>query len=119
VAHAVTLAHWEGHDVRLGAVLDWLDKVRRQTARSASRTSVLTLVIVTVNDDQAAEASRVMAAFGAHHPTRVVVLEAKPDAADAGVDARLTVYGDEVGLHPVSFEEIALQVRAAGCAHLD
>jgi glucose-6-phosphate dehydrogenase assembly protein OpcA len=60
-----------------------------------------------------------MADFGAHHPTRVVILEAKPDALDPGVDARVTVYGDEVGLHPVSFEEIALQVRAAGCAHLD
>jgi glucose-6-phosphate dehydrogenase assembly protein OpcA len=71
------------------------------------------------DDEQAAEASRVMAALGAHHPARVVVVQAKPQATDAGVDARVTVYGAEVAAHPVSFEEIALDVRAAGCDHLD
>jgi glucose-6-phosphate dehydrogenase assembly protein OpcA len=119
VADPVTLAHWEALDVKLGAVLDRLDQVRRETARAASRTSVLTLVIVAGDDEQAAEARSVMASLGAHHPARVLVLRAKPDAPDPGVDARVTVYGAEVASHPVSFEEIALDVRAGGCDHLD
>jgi glucose-6-phosphate dehydrogenase assembly protein OpcA len=119
VAPPVTLGHWEGNDVRLGTVLDRLDGLRRQSVRTASRTSVLTLVVVAGSDEQATEASRIMGALGGHHPARVVVVRTRPEAADAGVDASVTVYGAEVGSHAVSFEEIALDVRASGCEHLD
>jgi glucose-6-phosphate dehydrogenase assembly protein OpcA len=119
VAQPVTLAHWESTDVKLGTVLNLLDRFRHQTAKTASRTSVLTLVVVADSDDQAAEAGRVMSALGNHHPARVVIVRSRPEAPATGVDARVTVYGAEVVSHPVSFEEIALDVRAGGCEHLD
>jgi glucose-6-phosphate dehydrogenase assembly protein OpcA len=119
MAQPVTLAHWEGTDVKLGTVLDLLDRLRHQTAKTASRTSVLTLVVVADSDERATEASRVMSALGNHHPARVVIVRARPEAPASGVDARVTVYGAEVVSHPVSFEEIALDVRAGGCGHLD
>jgi glucose-6-phosphate dehydrogenase assembly protein OpcA len=119
VADAVTLDHWEGTDVKLGVVLQALEGLRRRYAHTASRTSVMTLVVVAGDEEEAMRASRAMGALGAHHPARMVVLRLFPDALESGVDARLAVYSSAGGGYPVTFEEIALTVRSAGCQHLD
>jgi glucose-6-phosphate dehydrogenase assembly protein OpcA len=119
VADAVILDRWEGTDVKLGVVLDTLSALRRRSARSASRTSVMTLVVVANDDDEAARASRAMAPVGTHHPARVILLRPDRRARRPGLDAQLNVCGATTGDHTVSYEEIALTVRSVGCDHLD
>ncbi len=119
MADAVILDRWEGADVRLGAVLDTLSALRRRSARTASRTSVMTLVVVANDDGEAGRATRAMPPLGARHPARVVVIRPDRSADEASVDARLTVYGSAGGAHPTSFEEIRLAVHAGGCDRLD
>src|ERR1700682_3350056 len=74
VAEAVVLDRWAGTSVSLGAVVDNLFELRCSAPRTASRTSVMTLVVVATNDDDAYRAEQAMHALGGHHPARLVVL---------------------------------------------
>jgi glucose-6-phosphate dehydrogenase assembly protein OpcA len=118
VAEAVVLDRWHGSDVRLSEVVDNLIELRHTAARTASRTSVMTLVIVAVTDDEAYRAQMAMHALGSHHPARLIILRPEPGPGPAGVDARVTIYGAVVGEHPVAFDEVILAARSDAAAHL-
>jgi glucose-6-phosphate dehydrogenase assembly protein OpcA len=120
VADAVALNRWYGTDVRLGTVVDTMAQMRRSVARTASRTWVMTLVAVTTTDDEVYQATQVLRALGSHHPARLVVVQAQPEApGTAAIDASVTIYGAEVDGHPLSFDEIGLWVRGEAAHHLD
>jgi glucose-6-phosphate dehydrogenase assembly protein OpcA len=118
VAQAVVLDRWAATDVRLSAVVDNLIELRRTVARTASRTSVMTLVVVAANDDEAYRAQQAMHALGTHHPARLIVLRPEPEVGPAGVDARVSIYGAVIGEHPVAFDEVVLTARSDAAAHL-
>jgi glucose-6-phosphate dehydrogenase assembly protein OpcA len=118
MAEAVVLDRWDATDVRLGAVVDNLIELRRGTARTASRASVMTLVVVATDDDEAYRAQQAMRALGGHHPARLIILRPEPGGATTGVDARVTVFGAEESDHPVSFDEVGLVVRGEAAGHL-
>lgn len=117
MADAVTLNQWYGRDVRLGGVVDTLNQLRRSVARTASRTWVMTLVAVAANDDEVYQATQVVRALGAHHPARLLVVQA--GAGDSVVDASVTIYGTEVDGHPLTFDQVVLWVRGEAAQHLD
>lgn len=120
MADAVALNRWYGTEVRLGTVVDTMAQMRRSVARTASRTWVMTLVAVTTTDDEVYQATQVLRALGSHHPARLIVVQAQPQAAaTAGIDASVTIYGAEVDGHPLSFDEIGLWVRGDAAQHLD
>jgi glucose-6-phosphate dehydrogenase assembly protein OpcA len=123
VADAVALNHWNGSDVRLGAVVDTMAQLRRSVARTASRTWVMTLVAVATTDDEVYQATQILRALGAHHPARLVILQPQPalgdDGGPPGIDANVTIYGAEVDGHPLTFDQVALGVRGEGAQHLD
>jgi glucose-6-phosphate dehydrogenase assembly protein OpcA len=48
-----------------------------------------------------------------------LVVQPQPDAAPAGVDASVTIYGAEVDGHPLTFDEVSLWVRGDAARHLD
>jgi glucose-6-phosphate dehydrogenase assembly protein OpcA len=122
VADAVALNHWNGTDVRLGAVIDIMSELRRSVARTASRTWVMTLVAVATTDDEVYQATQVQRALGAHHPSRLLLIQPRPDAAigaGTGIDAGVTIYGTEVDGHPLTFDEVTLVVRGEAARHLE
>jgi glucose-6-phosphate dehydrogenase assembly protein OpcA len=85
-----------------------------------ARASVLNL-IVTVPDELSAD--RVVAAMqglGFRHPSRAIVLVARPHSAGPGLDAAVSAHchafqGDE----QVCYEEVVLTVRGESASHLD
>jgi glucose-6-phosphate dehydrogenase assembly protein OpcA len=121
VAETVVLDTWAATNVKLGEVLDAMVELRQSSAREAYRTSVMTLIIVAQSDDEEYRATQAMHALGARHPARVLVLRPESEGPTAGVDARMTLFGADMGAqaHPVSFGEITLTVRGDGCQHLD
>jgi glucose-6-phosphate dehydrogenase assembly protein OpcA len=120
VADAVALNRWNGTDVRLGAVVDTMAQLRRSVARTASRTWVMTLVAIAVSDDEVYQATQVLRALGAHHPARLLVVQAQPEGGAApGVDASVTIYGTEIDGHPLTFDEVSLLVKGDAARHLD
>jgi glucose-6-phosphate dehydrogenase assembly protein OpcA len=119
MAQAVVLDRWDATDVRLGQVVDNLIELRHSAARTASRTSVMTLIVVATDDDEAYRAQQAMHALGGHHPARLIVLRPEPGRREVGVDARVTIYGAEASDRPVTFDELVLVVRAEAAAHLD
>jgi glucose-6-phosphate dehydrogenase assembly protein OpcA len=118
VAEAVVLDRWAATDVNLSTVVDNLIELRRQSARTASRTSVMTLVVVAVTDDEAYRAQGALHSLGTHHPARLIILRPEPGQGPAGVDARVSIYGAVVGEHPVAFDEVVLTPRGDAAGHL-
>jgi glucose-6-phosphate dehydrogenase assembly protein OpcA len=119
VANPLVLDTWAASDVRLSDVLNAMVDLRQSSAREATSTSVMTLVIVAQSDDEEYRSTQAMHALGVRHPARVLVVRPQEDRKSPGVDARLTLYGADSGSHPVSFGEITLTVRGDGCQHLD
>jgi glucose-6-phosphate dehydrogenase assembly protein OpcA len=84
------LGEWQGEQVAVGDVLEALAGLRRGEARTATRTSVLTLIVVAADADDAARAGATVAALGARHPARTLLLFPGPaDAAKVNADVQL------------------------------
>lgn len=112
-------ASWSGEDVRLADVVSQLDRLRRTGQRTfASRTAVVTLVVVARSDESAAAALDVVHRFGGRHPGRCVVLCPRPDEPGRRIDASVHLLQARSADHPVWFEDIQLVVRGDPAAHL-
>ena len=125
MANAVAVDSWEGSSVRLGEVVGALAHLRHHSVhRSATRTAVMTLVVVATTDAGAADANEAIHALGAHHPARVISIRADPDQA-ATLDGRIDLYRIDGGDttqgegHFVFFEELTLSVGGQAALHLD
>lgn len=112
---------WVKQGAKLGEVLDALPELRRQAAGpgSATRTAVMTLVIVTAPGQDVDFAVSTVRALGAHHPCRLVLLRPDPDHTPAiNAEAHLWRAQPGEGDHPVHFEEVHLEVCGQAASHL-
>lgn len=86
----------------------------------AIRTSVLNLVVYTVDEESAQRASEMIVALPGHHPSRAILLIARPSAGESRIDATLAAHCHVApGLEQqVCCEEVALTVSGAAAEHL-
>ena len=120
MANAVTtLSLWADENVRVPAVLEALDALRRPEPMPPTRTSVLTLVVVATRPASAERAAAAVHELAGRHPARVLTLVVDRSATDACLDAQLALLGSESEGHPVWFEDVRLDVRGPVVDHLD
>jgi glucose-6-phosphate dehydrogenase assembly protein OpcA len=117
---ACELASWQGEGVRVSAVLDALDRMRHGEQRTATRTSVVNLVVVATDDDEERRAREATLRLGNRHPGRTVVVRcADPDRADSRIDAHVVLQGSEAEGVDIWWEEVRLHVTGPAARHLD
>lgn len=111
---------WHDERTSVDNVLAALSALRRRAERRATRTAVLTLVLVGTEPDQLSRAVAGVHELGAKHPARTLVIaagDAAPD--DAALDARVDLEGIEADEERVLFEEVHLRIRGPAVRHLD
>jgi glucose-6-phosphate dehydrogenase assembly protein OpcA len=115
-----TIGSWEADHVTASQVEKALSDLRRHEERAATRTSVLTLVIVVGNTAEADEHLDVVRHLGARHPSRTLVLvRANPDEREPRLDASVSVCVVDRGGRQVAVEEMVLEIHGQACFHLD
>lgn len=123
MAEPVTLSLWSEEDVRVGDVLSALESLRRPEPMPATRTSVLTLVIVASDRAAASRAQAAVHELGGRHPARVLTLVLDPSAGGGrgggGIDAEIRLLGGEAEGRALWFEDVVLDVRGPVVGHLD
>ena len=122
MAEPVTvLSVWSEDGVRIGDVLRALEDLRRPEPMPATRTSVLTLVIVATARSSALRAQAAVHELAGRHPARVVTLVLDPSSADGapGIDAEIRLLGGSSEGKELWFEDIELDVHGAAVGHLD
>ena len=122
MAEPVTvLSVWSEDGVRIGDVLTALEDLRRPEPMPATRTSVLTLVIVASRRSSALRAQAAVHELAGRHPARVVTLVLDPRSVDGppGIDAEIRLLGGSAEGKELWFEDIELDVHGAVVGHLD
>ena len=122
MAEPVTvLSLWSDDGVRVGEVLTALEELRRPEPMPATRTSVLTLVIVASRRESALRAQSAVHELGGRHPARVLTLVLDPGAVEgaAGIDAEIRLLGGSAEGKELWFEDIELDVHGPVVGHLD
>jgi glucose-6-phosphate dehydrogenase assembly protein OpcA len=116
-----TLSLWSEDAVRVGDVLRAVEELRRPEPMPATRTSVLTLVIVARRRPSALRAQAAVHELGGRHPARVLTLVLDPTSVDGppGIDAEIRLLGGESEGQDVWFEDIELDVHGPLVGHLD
>ena len=113
-----TLAEWTGRGTNVGEVLHQLEGLRQRGQRTlASRTSVVTLVVLAPSAVDAWDAVATVHRFGGHHPARSIVLVPLPEGP-ARLDARVSLTAAEAGGHQVWFEDVVLSVSGPAAGRL-
>lgn len=112
------LGSWRGEDVRVGQVLEALAGLRRAARRTATRTSVVNLVMVASDAYEAERACDAMHQLETGHPGRTVVLVREPRAPETGLDAEVRLHGAPAGGSGAWSDEVRLWVRGELDAHL-
>ena len=119
MAEAIAVDTWDARGVRLSEVVSALSDLRHQAiGRTPIRTAVMTLVGVTLSDDQAYAAARALRALGRHHPARIVLVRPESDQV-ATLDGRAALFATDADGHQVYFEEVRLTVAGQAAHHLD
>lgn len=119
-APTTELCSWQGEGVRISAVLDALDRLRRGRQRTATRTTVVNLVIVATDDEEAARACDATRRLEGRHPGRTITLQCVDGDGDGSrVDADVVLEGAAAEGVDVWWEEIRLRVAGPVTRHLD
>ena len=115
------LSVWSDDGVGVGDVLVALEELRRPEPMPATRTSVLTLVIVAAQRSAAARAQAAVHELGGRHPARVLTLVLDPTSSEGppGLDAEIRLLGGSADGKELWFEDIALDVHGRAAGHLD
>ena len=115
------LSVWSEDGVRMSDVLSALEELRRPEPMPATRTSVLTLVIVASRRSSAVRAQAAVHELGGRHPARVLTLVLDPTSSEgaAGIDAEIRLLGGSTEGKELWFEDIELDVHGAAVDHLD
>jgi glucose-6-phosphate dehydrogenase assembly protein OpcA len=114
------IGSWEADNVTADQVQKALSGLRRHEERAAVRTSVLTLVIVVGNTEEAAEHLDVVRHLGARHPSRTLVLVLSDEEDEQSrLDAAVTVCAVERGGRQVAVEELVFECKGPARFHLD
>jgi len=122
VADAVVLARWEADPVRLSQVMDNMARLRRQAGRTSTVTSVMTLIIVAMNDADEERAMAAVRILGGHHPARILIIRPEPGGPD-GIGARVYIWGCQpaptVDAWRVTVDQVCLAVRGRAVGQLE
>lgn len=102
----------------MGAVVDALDGLRRTAQHTATRTSVVTLVVVAPDEARANRAADAVKRLAGRHPGRTVVVVCRPGAG-AGLDADVLLHANEAEGRRVWSEDVRLWVSGPLGQHLD
>ncbi len=115
-----TLGLWSEESTTVAEVLGALEALRRPEPMPATRTSVLTLVIIARRRDSAVRAQEAIHELGGRHPARVLTFWLDADATEGapGVDAQIRLLGGETDGKELWFEDIELDVHGAATGHL-
>ena len=115
------LSMWSEDGVRMGDVLAALDELRRPEPMPATRTSVLTLVIVATRRASALTAQAAVHELGGRHPARVLTLVLDPTSTEGtpGIDAEIRLLGASADGKELWFEDVELDVHGEAVGHLD
>ncbi len=111
------LAEWSGEGITIGEVTAALDSMRRRSGRAATRTSVLSLVVVSALNDLAPPYD-LSGLCRAVHPGRTVLLWCEPGSR-LRLDARASLRHRVVEGREMWWEEVAVSVHGRACSHLD
>jgi len=115
-----TIGSWQEESVDANTVEDALGTLRHHEERLAVRTSVMTLVVVVGDDDEAQQTLDVIRHLGNRHPSRTLVLVLDSDEEqDTRLDASVTVCTVQREGRPVAVEEVVLEVKGRARHHLD
>jgi glucose-6-phosphate dehydrogenase assembly protein OpcA len=110
---------WSAEDVRVPDVLAALESLRHHERLPATRTAVMTLVVVGRDRAELERAARAVYELGGRHPARTLVVLEELEG-DGAVDADVRLMGGEAEGHGVWFEHIDLTVGSASVVwHLD
>lgn len=118
MADTLTLGAWQGQDVAVRDIVEALERLRHASERTATRTSVVSLVAVATNEEEAQRACDAMHELGVRHPGRTIVVRPEPDAAP-GIDAEVTLHAGSAEGVAVWSEDVVMTVRGPATAHLD
>lgn len=111
---------WRGTAITIPQVLSRLNQLRMQAARADvrdgrhvhPRNSVLDLVVVASDNDEAEQAAAIMAELATYHPCRAIIVQDEPEGARSSIDATVTSRSHELMSGAVcQYEEVFLRVR--------
>ncbi|MGH9066010.1 MAG: glucose-6-phosphate dehydrogenase assembly protein OpcA [Acidimicrobiales bacterium] len=109
------LATWSRSSATVGEVLSALDDLRRSAERTATRTSVVNLVVAATEPEAAERSASAMRRLGHHHPGRTIALVCRPDQPD-GLGARVDLHRATAEGHAVWWEEVHLELGGRLCS---
>jgi glucose-6-phosphate dehydrogenase assembly protein OpcA len=121
------VTNWSGKHVDADRIEAELALLRYEAAGKpeqgqgfALRTSYITLVVYANDMETAKRASRTIASLSSQHPSRGIIIVARPDAADHGIDTELSAHCHLApGLEQqVCCEEVTLTVNGPAAQHL-
>lgn len=113
-----TTQAWRADPATVADVLDALDDLRRAAERGATRTAVMTLVVVGSTSTSLDRAVAGLHDLGSKHPARCLVIQTEPDAAP-GLDAEIDLHRVADNGDRVVSEDVRLRVRGPATRHLD
>jgi glucose-6-phosphate dehydrogenase assembly protein OpcA len=113
------LCSWQGEGVRIGDVLDALERLRRGQQRTATRTSVVNLVVIATDDEEEARACDATRRLENRHPGRTITLRCTDGEGAARIDADVVLEGAAAEGVDVWWEEVRLRVAGGPGRHLD
>ncbi len=101
----------------IGDVCGALAGLRHDQALTATRTSVVNLVVAAEDHEGASRAQSAMRRLGHRHPGRTLALVCWPDAPE-GIDATVELHGSNANGPAIWWEEVRLVVGGPGCGAL-
>ncbi len=113
----VPLARWEARSVSIGEVCAALTELRHNEETTATRTSVLNLVVAGDEPEAAARAASAMRRLGQRHPGRTLALVCRSGATDR-IDASVELHSATTDGTPIWWEEVHLELGGRLCTHL-
>src|SRR4051794_21213429 len=114
------IGSWQSDNVTATEVERALSDLRRNEERAATRTSVLTLVIVVGSTDEAEEHLDVVRHLGSRHPSRTLVLVLnEEDEEESRLDASVKVCVVDRDGRQVAVEEVVIDCHGPARYHLD
>ncbi|PZS23444.1 MAG: hypothetical protein DLM54_01220 [Acidimicrobiales bacterium] len=113
-----SLGAWSARNTDIAQVVSALDDLRQGEQRAATRTSVVNLVVVAADQDDAQRAAAAMRRLGSRHPGRTLVLSCQ-SRLGTGLDADVSLHQASAAGRTVWWDEVALSVRGRLCEHLD
>jgi glucose-6-phosphate dehydrogenase assembly protein OpcA len=117
---------WSGRALDVNQIEAELGKLRYLAAGEpagglgfAMRTSLMNMVVYTQHDEGAAHASRVIEDLASHHPSRALVVVARPSDDESHIEAQLAAHCHITQEdHNICCEEVMLHVSGRAAAHL-